>query len=408
MKKNRRKKNSYNGWKNWETWNVVLWITNDYDLYKQMQRAVRDGDEPMDADAAREFVEEVFPDGTPDMRDIATEVAYRKVDWESVADAFNEEWEGERERNGLRRGIVNKKKGGGFPWAVWGPVGHGGRSTWLGLVCLSFPADGDREMLTPAQEDEIAKKLSGIGIATQEDQLIDKGDSIEIEDDDGKEVCSLDGYPEDDCPLDDPNFSEDYYETQGTAEDREFAKGFEIGKRLWRKPNGLRRVFEPPPPPPPPRPTYTTPQKMRLRYERNGEYLPAWDVKVRDSGVFDPDAIRKRFKCSQKQAEKAVQWAWEMRQERWWEDAQESAEYHLGKLHPNVKVESDGRSGGWCVLKGLPEIYDKNAPIEDSFDEETIKALAEFEKDILGEIEFNLSDRDGLEEDIDANGWCKP
>jgi hypothetical protein len=396
MTNSRRKKNSYNGWKNRETWNVVLWVMNDEGTYKEMRRAVRSGDAPMTADDAQEFVEEIFPDGTPDMKDVATEVAYKRVDWEAVADAFNEEWEGERETNGLRRGIINsRKKGGGFPWGVWkrvDPGKSGGRLEWATLACLSFPANANRLRLTSAQINEVHREMRRRGFAVpMNPETKDHGEYIVISDlDTDEEVFHLDGYPEDECPLDDPNFSEDYY-----------ASG-------PRQPNGLRRVFDPPPPPPPPRPTYTTPQKMKLRYLRSGVYLPAWNVKVHRRGVFDADEIRKHFKCSQEKAEKAVEWAWDSTQEQWWERAQESAKYHLGGLHSKIKVESDGRSGGWCILNGLPEIYDKTDPIEDTFDEETLKGLAEFEKDILSEMNFYLDDRDGLEELIDVNGWCEP
>ena len=32
---------NYNGWSNYETWNVVLWMMNDFSLYKVARQAAR-------------------------------------------------------------------------------------------------------------------------------------------------------------------------------------------------------------------------------------------------------------------------------------------------------------------------------------------------------------------------------
>jgi len=79
----------YQGWANWETWNVALWFGNDYGLYQ----AVKEHSKRFTADSAEEFVRELLPDGTPDFhggssREIAR--AYAKVDWQEIADDFNE------------------------------------------------------------------------------------------------------------------------------------------------------------------------------------------------------------------------------------------------------------------------------------------------------------------------------
>lgn len=73
---------SYNGWTNWETWNVNLWVTNDESTYRMMQRQ-----QPFNARSAQQFVMGLYPHGTPDM-DSPREL--NKVDWQSIADAFNE------------------------------------------------------------------------------------------------------------------------------------------------------------------------------------------------------------------------------------------------------------------------------------------------------------------------------
>lgn len=74
---------TYNGWTNWETWNVSLWVENDETTYRAMIKArpFRTDDE------VREFVEEWFPDGTPDMDH---EDELQAVNWAEVRESFNE------------------------------------------------------------------------------------------------------------------------------------------------------------------------------------------------------------------------------------------------------------------------------------------------------------------------------
>lgn len=83
----------YNGWKNWETWNVNLWIDNEEPTYREkvrfLRRAHRAND--IDADTVREFCEDMFPNGTPDMQNDEKETVaeqWAKVDWSELADHF--------------------------------------------------------------------------------------------------------------------------------------------------------------------------------------------------------------------------------------------------------------------------------------------------------------------------------
>ncbi len=76
-------KENYQGWTNWETWNVNLWILNDEYNYRQMLKL-----KPFDKRSAEKFVKNIFPDGTPDMDSFKQ---YLKVDWNEIADSFNEE-----------------------------------------------------------------------------------------------------------------------------------------------------------------------------------------------------------------------------------------------------------------------------------------------------------------------------
>ena len=86
-------KGEYNGWKNWATWNVAPWLGNDEGIYhaavdlakaKQKSRVGK-----VTAVAARRFVRECFPDGTPDMNQIPGR-KYAGVDFKAIADAINE------------------------------------------------------------------------------------------------------------------------------------------------------------------------------------------------------------------------------------------------------------------------------------------------------------------------------
>lgn len=80
---------SYNGYKNWETWQIPLWFGNDEGLY----HTVREYRGRFTGAKAKDFVLELMPDGTPDMRDLTPgqlHTAYGKVDWPAVARAFND------------------------------------------------------------------------------------------------------------------------------------------------------------------------------------------------------------------------------------------------------------------------------------------------------------------------------
>jgi len=78
----------YNGWKNYETWNLALWINNHEDLYKTVLHYGRQ--RPFTAATAKALAMTMFPDGTPDYRSRGRARAYAKVDWEEIADDFNE------------------------------------------------------------------------------------------------------------------------------------------------------------------------------------------------------------------------------------------------------------------------------------------------------------------------------
>lgn len=74
----------YQGHANWETWNVILWVHNEEGLYRDMNSYPG----TYTPDKAEEFVRSRMPNGTPDMD---SNEEYDLVDWNEVAEAFNEE-----------------------------------------------------------------------------------------------------------------------------------------------------------------------------------------------------------------------------------------------------------------------------------------------------------------------------
>ncbi len=79
-------KQKYNGWTNYQTWNVALWFGNDeglYNAYREERERQR-----FNRERAREFVEGLLPDGTPDLKD--RKDPYRGVNWSEISRSFNE------------------------------------------------------------------------------------------------------------------------------------------------------------------------------------------------------------------------------------------------------------------------------------------------------------------------------
>ena len=77
----------YNGWLNYETWNINLWAFNEEPLYKEVMR-----NQPFTAESAEELARGMFPEGTPDFDSVAD---FDKVDWNEIAEAWNDGYEKE-------------------------------------------------------------------------------------------------------------------------------------------------------------------------------------------------------------------------------------------------------------------------------------------------------------------------
>ena len=80
----------YNGWTNWETWNVLLWLDNDFNLYKIKESFVRRNEHKQNFEIlVKSFLLEMFPNGTQDMKD---GVSMAFVNYEEIAEAWQEEY----------------------------------------------------------------------------------------------------------------------------------------------------------------------------------------------------------------------------------------------------------------------------------------------------------------------------
>jgi hypothetical protein len=78
----------YNGYTNWATWNVELWLSSDEPLYRVQQSWIKHHKGKISADAVEAFCEDVFPDGTPDMK---TDKRMSEVNFQELAKMWEEE-----------------------------------------------------------------------------------------------------------------------------------------------------------------------------------------------------------------------------------------------------------------------------------------------------------------------------
>ena len=77
-------------------------------------------------------------------------------------------------------------------------------------------------------------------------------------------------------------------------------------------------------------------------------------INVKFYGHIDPELVADRLGCSLPRAETCLQYAGETLAEMFWDDAEDIARDIFGD--ESLKVYSEGRSGGWLIVKGLPDI----------------------------------------------------
>lgn len=139
-----------------------------------------------------------------------------------------------------------------------------------------------------------------------------------------------------------------------------------------------------------------------------GAMYPAINVKVQRIACTTEDIIAKFPGCSEEQAQKALEFAFTLEQESFWEYWQDTTgdvengltgdpqyAYFPGE---KVMVYSVGRSGGWLIVQGLPPVEEWNAVM--------VNRWAKFEKAVLKDIEYKVG-KESMLGDIGANEWWK-
>lgn len=132
--------------------------------------------------------------------------------------------------------------------------------------------------------------------------------------------------------------------------------------------------------------------EIELYYERGMGELPSINVKI-GYRQFAPGLTAEALNCDDDIFEKAIGYAFDMAQHRFWEEAQECAEHHLGR---GVTVHALGRSGGHLAVEGLDPVERWNAI--------TVSAWGRFVRSIETEISY-LCENEQVRDDIEANRW---
>ena len=142
--------------------------------------------------------------------------------------------------------------------------------------------------------------------------------------------------------------------------------------------------------------------EIETYFERGMGRLPSINVKV-GYRKFAPGLTAEMLNCDEATFEKATTFAFEAAQQRFWDDAQETASYHLckrpGCLDRDIKVHAVGRQGGHLVVEGLDPVETWNAI--------TVSAWGRFVHAIEDQIDYHCNTA-MIEEDILANQWNEP
>jgi len=139
-----------------------------------------------------------------------------------------------------------------------------------------------------------------------------------------------------------------------------------------------------------------------------GPANPSVCVKVHNMGASIQDVVDK-FACTKAQAENALGFAFDAACRAFWEYWQDttgdcenglsgSKEYAYFPGH-DVTVHCEGRSGGWLIVNGLPEVCEWDAIL--------VSRWNKFQKAVKDDVAYRMG-KDVLLEDIAANEWHKP
>lgn len=124
-----------------------------------------------------------------------------------------------------------------------------------------------------------------------------------------------------------------------------------------------------------------------------GPQYPAVNVKVYH--FPSSDRVVKAFGCDEETAERAIGFAFDMAQSYFWEGIADVAESTFGC---KVTVSSAGRSGGWLVVDGLPDLG--------SWSGRELLRWTRFVHRVEREIAW-LCSWEHVKEDIEANRWAE-
>lgn len=130
-------------------------------------------------------------------------------------------------------------------------------------------------------------------------------------------------------------------------------------------------------------------------------HRPAINVKMyHGSNTSPPDTedVMEKFSCSKEAAERALQFSIDANREAFWEQAVFDAEFIFSSIGYKAKVYSAGRSGGWLVVEGLPDL--------EKWDAVMLGKWSMFTKNCRRAMEY-LCSKESIFEGIESNRWAE-
>ena len=127
---------------------------------------------------------------------------------------------------------------------------------------------------------------------------------------------------------------------------------------------------------------------------------PAINVKDYATSYSYVVAVMDRFGCSEATAERALEYSADMQRESFWDDwgsRHTLREYFPPSRYGKLTVYSEGRSGGWLVVHGLPDIED--------WDAIAVADWGRFARSVRADVDYRTSLEVAIE-DIQANEWA--
>jgi hypothetical protein len=137
-------------------------------------------------------------------------------------------------------------------------------------------------------------------------------------------------------------------------------------------------------------------QDIRTHSERYGKVRPAVNVKVYKT--FRQSELEDHYNTTEAEAERLAQLVWDCQCEDFWRSWAEDDCWPEEVLGKGIKIYSEGRSGGWLVVEGLPDVETWNAV--------RVAKWAKFAKAVRADVDYRASLAAAVEM-IDANDWLQ-